>query len=146
MQNLKYNNSDKPGICTKLLDAVRASPEAHEFFLANLDNSALLKDLFEILRDDSPDMARLQACYYISQFPVQLLRAYEEELLPLQIDQWENIADFAIMTLARINSRRGLAYLIDHRIAPEMSWEAKALRYHLQEQLPDADPDPDPDQ
>lgn len=118
-----------------LLDAIRASPEAQEYFSKNLTNEDLLQVLVSIALVDSSEATRLQACYWASQFPSELLQLYEESLLKLQAESWESLSDHAVVALSKIHSKKGLLYLIDERIAPKLAWEADVLRCHLDDFL-----------
>jgi len=122
---------EKNEIRRLLFNAQCSLPEALTYFKENSDNEKLLKTLFKIALEDIPDSGRIQACYYISQFPEHLLQQYEESLLVLQGDAWQDISDHAMIALARIASPRGIENLIEKRIAPDMPWEAKALRHFL---------------
>ena len=118
-----------------LFDAARTLPEAQTYFTSLVGNAELLETLFEIASADTSDTIRLQACYYISLFPEQLLRNYEDSLLSLQGEEWESISEHAIVALAKIRSKRGLAFLIEKRLSPKLPWETKMLRLHLQDTL-----------
>lgn len=118
-----------------LFDAMRASPEARVYFVQNIDNAELLQILFEIALDDMADTVRLQACYCIAQFSEHLLHDYEEPLLRLQNEAWESISEHAIVALSKTRSKKSLLFLIEKRIAPKLSWEAKMLHAHLQDIL-----------
>ena len=126
---------NKDEIRRLLFDAARSLPEAQSYFASLVDNADLLETLFEIALIDSTETVRLQACYYISLFPAHLLREYEDSLLGLQGDQWESISDYAIAALAKLRSKRGLAFLIENRLSPKLPWETKMLRLHLQDGL-----------
>lgn len=120
-----------------LFDAARALPEARAYFEARAEDAGLLKTLFEIALDDSAATVRLQACYYLAQFPEQLLRDYEDALLRLQAEEWESLAEHAIVALAKLRSKQGLMFLIEKRLAPKLPWETRILRSHLQDMLKD---------
>ena len=124
-----------------LFDAVRALPEAQEYFEGRLADAALLRMLFAIALADPADPVRLQAGYYISRFPGELLRDHEGELLLLQEDTWESLAEHAMVALAKFRSRKGLLFLIDKRLAPGLPWETALLRDHLRDVLQDQDQD-----
>jgi len=126
---------DSADIRRLLFDASRSLPDAQAYFEGRLDDAELLKLLFEIASADSADTARLQACYYIAQFPVTLLRNYEDDLLRLQADEWESLADHAIVALAKLRSKKGLLFLIETRLRPKLPWESKVLLSHLQDTL-----------
>jgi hypothetical protein len=118
-----------------LFDASRSLPDAQAFFEGRLEDADLLKIMFEIASADSADPARLQACYYISQFPVTLLSDYEDDLLRLQAEEWESLSDHAIVALAKLRSKKGLTFLIEKRLSPKLPWESKVLRSYLQDML-----------
>jgi hypothetical protein len=122
---------DSANLRRLLFDASRSLPDAQAYFEGRLDDAELLKLLIEIASADSTDTARLQACYYIAQFPVTLLRNYEDVLLRLQAEQWESLADHAIVALAKLHSKKSLALLIEKRLAPKLPWESEILRRHL---------------
>jgi len=128
---------DKDKIRRLLLDAMRGLPEAQAFFEQHLDDAQILLTLFEIALEDDSESIRLQACNCISQCSGDLLRDYEDNLLKLQSEKWESISDAATVALAKIRSRQGLKYLIDNRIAPNLSWEARMLRSYLEDFLLD---------
>ena len=88
--------------------------------------------MFEIASADSADTVRLQACYYIAQFPESLLRDYEDDLLRLQAEEWESLSEHAMVALAKLRSKKALIFLIEKRLAPKLPWETKILRSHLQ--------------
>jgi len=116
-----------------LFDASCSLPDAQAYFEGHLDDVALLKLLFEIALTDSTDTARLQACYYIAQFPVTLLCNYEDDLLRLQTEEWESLSDHAIVALAKLRSKKGLMFFIEKRLSPKLPWESKILRSHLRD-------------
>ena len=118
-----------------LFDAVRAQPEAQAYFDAHAEEADLLNALFEIALTDASDSVRLQACYFISRFPENLLAEFEADLLRLQADAWESLAEHAMTALAKIRSKKGLVCLLDKRLAPKLPWETKLLREHLREIL-----------
>jgi hypothetical protein len=126
---------NKDEIRRLLFDAARSLPEAQSWFALHVEDAELLEILFEIALIDAAESIRLQACYHITQFPEHLLRNYEDSLLRLQAEAWENIADQAIVALAKIRSKRGLAFLIEKRLSPKLPWETKMLRLHLQDVL-----------
>jgi hypothetical protein len=126
---------NKDEIRRLLFDAVRSLPEAQTYFASLVESAELLEILFEMASIDSSDTIRLQACYYISQFPEHLLRNYEDNLLSLQGEEWESISEHAIVALAKIRSKGGLAFLIEKRLSPKLPWETKMLRLHLQDAL-----------
>ena len=128
---------DKDNIRSHLLNAMRSLPEAQAFFEQHLEDVELLQILFELALNDDTDSIRLQSCYCISQYPAYLLDEHEDSLLKLQTEKWEGISDAATTALAKIHSRKGLKYLIDDRIAPKLSWEAKMLNKHLEDFLAD---------
>ena len=64
-----------------------------------------------------------------------LLRNYEDDLLRLQAEQWESLADHAIVALAKLRSKKGLMFLIEKRLSPKLPWESKILLSHLQDVL-----------
>jgi hypothetical protein len=127
--------TDSTEIRRLLYDAVRALPEAQDYFEARLGDAALLGTLFEIAMDDPADPVRLQACYYLSRFPGEQLRTYEEKLLRLQEDIWESLAEHAMVALAKFRSPKGLLFLLDKRLAPRVPWETAILRNYLQKIL-----------
>ena len=116
---------------------MRALPEAQAYFAEHSADPALLKTLFEIALSDASETVRLQACYYIAQYPENLLQAYEDDLLRLQAEEWESLSEHAIKALAKIRSKAGLAFLLENRLAPKQPWETEMLRYHLKELLGD---------
>jgi len=129
MQHKKEMDPDK--IYRLLFDAVRSLPDAQIYFEENKNNDGLLQILFDVALSDSSDAVRVQACYYISQYPPHLLAKHEDPLLKLQSDTWESVSDHAIVALAKISSVRGFEYLIEKRIAPKSPWEAMVCRYYL---------------
>jgi hypothetical protein len=126
---------DSSNIRRLLFDASRSLPDAQAYFEGRLDDAELLTLLFEIAASDSTDTARLQACCYIAQFPVALLRSYEDELLRLQAEEWESLSDHAIVALAKLRSKKSLALLIEKRLVPKLPWESGILRRHLRDIL-----------
>lgn len=139
MDDLSANQSrpDLDDIRRRLFDAVRAQPEAQAYFTDHTADAELLRLLFAIASQDSTDTIRLQACYYIAQFPESLLSDYEGELLRLQAEEWESLSEHAIAALAKLRSKAALAFLIDKRLAPKLPWETKMLRNHLRDFLKD---------
>lgn len=131
------SGADSAEIRCLLFDAVRALPEAQEYFEGRLADAVLLKTLFEIALADPADVVRLQAGYYLSRFPGEMLRAHESELLCLQEDVWESLAEHAMVALAKFRSPKGLRFLLDKRLAPEVPWETAVLRRYLQDILDD---------
>ena len=118
-----------------LFDAIRTLPEAQAYFEGRTADAELLKTLFEIALADPAETIRLQAAYYIAQFPGELLRDYEDALLRLQAQEWESLSEHAMVALAKFRSKQGLLFLIEKRLAPTLPWETKILRSHLQDIL-----------
>ena len=121
----------------QLFDAVRNYPEAQQFFAERMENPELLACLFDISLGDFPDSVRMQSCLYLSKFPADMLRDYEEDLLDLQNEGWEWVSDHAVTALSKIQSRRALKYLVEQRIAPKLKLEGEALSAHLADMLAD---------
>ena len=126
---------DSANIRRLLFDASRALPDAQAYFEGRLEDVELLKLMFEIASADSTDTARLQACYYISQFPATLLSDYEDDLLRLQAEEWESLSDHAIVALAKLRSKKSLVLLIEKRLVPKLPWESGILRRYLRDWL-----------
>ena len=133
--SLQQQRPDVSEIRRRLFDAARTLPEAQAYFSGHAADAELLKTLFEIALADSADTVRLQACYYIAQFPEQLLCDYEDDLLRLQAEEWESLSEHAMVALAKLRSKEGLMFLIEKRLAPKLPWETKILRSHLQDML-----------
>jgi hypothetical protein len=79
--------------CRPSFDAIRVQPEAQAYFDEHAEDGDLLRTVFEIVMTDASDGVRLLACYYISRFSGRLLEEYEDELLLLQADAWESLAE-----------------------------------------------------
>lgn len=77
----------------------------------------------------------MTASYWISNFTENLLLTIEDKLLILQEYELDNISVHAWIALGKIKSKKGLIYLIEKRISPKLSWEAEALKHHLNEYL-----------
>jgi len=129
--------SNKDDIRRLLTSTMRALPEAQLYFEQHLEDGELLNLLFEFALSDDSDSIRLQSCYCISQYPAHLLSTHEDSLLELQAEKWEDLSDTATTALAKIHSGKGLKHLIDNRIAPKLSWEARLLRKYLEDLLSD---------
>lgn len=121
----------------QLFDAVRNYPEAQHYFSQHMDNSEVLARLFDISLGDFPDSVRMKSCSYIAEYPAEMLKEYEEDLLDLQNEGWEWVSDHAITALAKIKSPRGLKFLVEQRIVPKLKLEGEALSNHLAEHLAD---------
>ena len=133
--SLEHSRVDSAEIRRLLFDAVRALPEAQSYFAGQTENAQLLKVLFELALVDASDTVRLQASYAIAQFPEQLLRDYEDDLLRLQAEEWESLSEHAIVALAKLRSKRSLVLLIEKRLTPKLPWESEILRRHLRDIL-----------
>ncbi|MCT8976981.1 hypothetical protein N4T77_10235 [Clostridium sp. CX1] len=124
-------NKDK--IRELLINSVHGAKEVNEFFNINLSNEELLKILIEIASDDYSNDARMEACYWISNFDIELLKMIESDLLKIQEDELDSIACHILIALGKIKSKEGLKYLIEDRIQSNLYWEAQALKYHLRD-------------
>jgi len=125
----------KDNIRELLIESVHSDKMAVEYLKANLNNNYLLHMLKDIAIDDYSGDARMEASYWISQFNNDLLYEIEEDLLRIQQDELDSIACHAFVALGKIQSKRGLGYLIYNRIKPELHWEGTALEYYFKELL-----------
>jgi len=128
---------DKDLIRDLLIDSTHSIQEASAFFQERLNDKALLDILVDVALDDYSSDASMTASYWISNFTDNLLLTIEEKLLILQDYELDNISVHAWIALGKIKSKKGLIYLIEKRISPKLSWEAEALKHHLDEYLKD---------
>ncbi|EPY12848.1 hypothetical protein [Paenibacillus alvei] len=128
---------DKDLIRDLLIDSTHSIQEANTFFQERLNDKALLDILVDVALDDYSSDASMTASYWISNFTENLLLTIEEKLLILQDYELDNISVHAWISLGKIKSKKGLIYLIEKRISPKLSWEAEALKHHLNECLKD---------
>lgn len=121
----------------QLIDAVHGIEEATHYFQERLNDKPLLDLLIKIAMDDYSTDASAKASYWISHFSEDLLTQVEEKLLILQKYKLNAISAFAIIALSKINSKKGLSYLVRHRIGPKVNWwESKALDEYLKNEGP----------
>lgn len=132
---------NKDRIRCLLIDSVHSKTDAKDFFEKNLNSSALLNILVEFAIEDYSGDARIEASYWISKFDIILLKNIEKDLLKIQNDELDSIAGHIIVALGRIKSKKGLKYLIEKRIEPEMYWESQALKYYFSDILKMKDKD-----
>ncbi|RJG25502.1 hypothetical protein [Paenibacillus thiaminolyticus] len=126
---------DKDLIRDLLIDSTHSIQEANTFFQERLNDKALLDILVEFALDDYSSDASMTASYWISNFTENLLLTIEDKLLIIQEYELDNISVHAWIALGKIKSKKGLIYLIEKRISPNLSWEAEALKHHLKESL-----------
>ncbi|MFD3269978.1 hypothetical protein ACE3MS_07520 [Paenibacillus dendritiformis] len=126
---------DKDLIRDLLIDSTHSIQEANTFFQERLNDKALLDILVDFALDDYSSDASMTASYWISNFTENLLLTIEDKLLILQEYELDNISVHAWIALGKIKSKKGLIYLIEKRISPKLSWEAEALKHHLNEYL-----------
>lgn len=126
---------DKDLIRDLLIDSTHSIQEANIFFQERLNDKALLDILVDFALDDYSSDASMTASYWISNFTENLLLTIEDKLLILQEYELDNISVHAWIALGKIKSKKGLIYLIEKRISPKLSWEAEALKHHLNEYL-----------
>jgi hypothetical protein len=122
---------NKDDIHRMLIDSAHSKDDAKNFFRDNLNEYELLSILLDVAVEDDSNDARMEAAYWAKQFDVKLLSQFEGVLLQLQGDVLDSVACPAMVALGRIKSVEGLKSLISDRIAPELYWEAEALRYYL---------------
>ncbi|WP_226002960.1 hypothetical protein [Paenibacillus sp. BJ-4] len=118
-----------------LIDSTHGKQKAKAYFEERLDDKLLLDLLVEFALDDYSTDASMTASYWISQFSEDLLRGIEENLLVLQQYELNSISVHALVALGKIQSTRGLRFLLENKIAPKLHWEAVALEYHLKNLL-----------
>jgi hypothetical protein len=90
---------------------MHSNKEAQNYFESNLHNKDILEMLLEITLDQTENYSndsRMEAAFYIKQFPEDLLRPYEKELLKLQQEELESISAHIHTALAKIKSKDGL--------------------------------------
>lgn len=126
---------NKDNIRKLLIKSVHSDKNATECLKTNLNNNYLLHILKDISIDDYSGDARMEASYWISQFNNDLLYGIEEDLLRIQQDELDSIACHAFIALGKIQSKKGLEYLIYKRIKPELHWEGVALEYYFKQLL-----------
>ncbi|WGU92395.1 hypothetical protein QJQ58_17610 [Paenibacillus dendritiformis] len=128
---------DKDLIRDLLIDSTHSIQEANTFFQERLNDKVLLDILVDFALDDYSSDASMTASYWISNFTENLLLTIEDKLLILQEYELDSISVHAWIALGKIKSKKGLIYLIEKRISPKLSWEAEALKHHLNEYLND---------
>lgn len=88
--------------------------------------------LFDLLENEESGDVRIGAAYWISKFDTELLKLNEIKLLSLMTDELDNISCHIFMSLAKIKSKKGMLYLIDSKIEPDMYWEAQVLKDYIE--------------
>lgn len=103
-----------------------------EYFQNYLNDRNMLDILFDLLENDESGDVRIGAAYWISKFDTELLKLNEIKLLSLMTDELDNIACHIFMALAKIKSKKGMLYLINSKIEPDMCWEAQVLKDYIE--------------
>lgn len=122
---------DKDEIRELLIKSAHSNEDSKFFLKNNLSDDGLLCLILDIAADDDSNDARMEAAYWIKQFDVKMLSKHEAMILELQKDELDSVACPAMIALGRIKSKKGLEYLISDRIAPELYWEAEALKLYF---------------
>ena len=102
------------------------------YFQSYLNDENMLGVLFDLLENEESGDVRIGAAYWISKFDTELLKLNEIKLLSLMTDELENISCHIFMSLAKIKSKKGMLYLIDSKIEPDMYWEAQVLKDYIE--------------
>ena len=79
---------DEHNIRELLIASCHSSIKVQQYFDSRLDDPELLRLLWSIAKDEAGYLgdAPMQAAYYLSKFPPNLLRPYETELLAMLSD------------------------------------------------------------
>ncbi len=102
------------------------------YFQSYLNDENMLGVLFDLLENEESGDVRIGAAYWISKFDTELLKSNEIKLLSLMTDELDNISCHIFMSLAKIKSKKGMLYLIDSKIEPDMYWEAQVLKDYIE--------------
>lgn len=102
------------------------------YFQSYLNDENMLGVLFDLLENEESGDVRIGAAYWISKFDTELLKLNEIKLLSLMTDELDNISCHIFMSLAKIKSKKGMLYLIDSKIEPDMYWEAQVLKDYIE--------------
>jgi hypothetical protein len=85
-----------------LVQSLHSAKPADDFFRSRLNDESLLATLLEVARDDVSDDARMEAAYWASQFPAELLEPFENKLRQLSLESWESINVHAKTALDKV--------------------------------------------
>lgn len=102
------------------------------YFQSYLNDENMLGVLFDLLENEESGDVRIGAAYWISKFDTELLKLNEIKLLSIMTDELDNISCHIFMSLAKIKSKKGMLYLIDSKIEPDMYWEAQVLKDYIE--------------
>lgn len=104
---------------------------SEKYFQDYLNDENMLNILFDLLENDESGDVRIGAAYWISKFDTELLKLNEPKLLSLMTEELDNISCHIFMSLAKIKSKKGMLYLINSKIEPDMYWEAQVLKDYI---------------
>lgn len=105
---------------------------SEKYFQSYLNDENMLRILFDLLENEESGDVRIGAAYWISKFNTELLKLNEMKLLSLMSDELDNISCHIFMSLAKIKSKKGMLYLINSKIEPDMYWEAQVLKDYIE--------------
>lgn len=96
-----------------LIDSCHSVPKAEEFFAKRLSDPELLATLMEITVDAGGHLgdARMQAAYFVSQFPASMLIRHEAALVDL-LPRADGYGGHIAVALGKTRSPRGRQLLI----------------------------------
>jgi hypothetical protein len=105
---------DETAIREYLIDSCHSSEAAEKFFRARLLDADLLSLLVHIARDadDHGGDAPMQAAYWASQFPPELLICHESALLE-RLPVVDGYAGHVALALGKTGSHRGRAAIVE---------------------------------
>lgn len=85
-----------------LMQSLHSAKPATDFFRSHLNDESLLATLLEVAHADVSDDARMEAAYWVSQFPAELLEPFETKLRQLSLESWESINVHAKAALDKV--------------------------------------------
>jgi hypothetical protein len=81
-----------------------SSPTARRFFENHIDNREILAVLIQLAIDDYSGDAQMNASYWISRFPVGMLKVYITQLETIASNEWDSVAVHARKSLEAVKA------------------------------------------
>ncbi len=85
-----------------LIQSLHSEKSATDFFRNHLDDDKLLAALVEVALADVSDDARMEAAFWISQFPADTLEPFQKKLEQLSLKSWDSITTHAKTALNKV--------------------------------------------
>lgn len=114
-----------------LVDTLGDKQYAEVILKQNINNSAFLDVVLQLIKDDYSNDARIGGAFWLQSVNPELLKEREELLIELAADELDAVAYFVFIALAKIHSEKGILLLIESKIQPELYWAAQALKEYL---------------